>query len=99
MILRSSKVRFLVLALVAGIGLAGCGKGCGRMGGAGKQESLSLIPADSNIVLGMNWKKIQESPLGAKMMEGVPPEAQPFLKDVDNLVLGLTVLGVGGEPK
>lgn len=99
MILRSKQLRFLALALVAGLGLAGCGKGCGKMGGAGKQESLSLIPADSNIVLGMNWKKIQESPLGGKMMEGVPPEAQPFLKDVDNLVLGLTVLGVGGEPK
>lgn len=98
MILRSNKVRFLALALVAGVGFAGCGKGCGKAGG-GKQESLSLIPADSNVVLGINWKKVQESPMGAKFLEGVPQEAQPFLKDVDNLLLGVKAVPMGGAPK
>lgn len=98
MISRSKKFRFFALALVAGIGLAGCGKGCGKAG-VGKQEGLTLIPADSNVVLGVNWKKVQDSPLGVKLMEGVPPEAQPFMKDVDNLVLGVKATPMGGAPK
>ncbi len=98
MIQRSIKVRYVALALVAGLGLAGCGKGCGKQG-AGKAESLSLIPADSNVVVGMNWKKVQESPMGAKLMAGVPAEAQPFLKDVDGLVIGLKVQGMERDAK
>lgn len=98
--LRSRKFRFFALALVAGLGLglAGCGKGCGKAG-VGKQEGLTLIPSDSNVVVGVNWKKVQESPMGAKLLEGVPPEAQPFLKDVDNLVLGVKATPMGGSPK
>ncbi len=99
MIQRSSKVRYVALALVAGLSLASCGKGCGKQGAAGKTESLSLIPADSNVVIGMNWKKLQDSPLGAKMNQGVPAEAQPFLKDIDSIVLGIKVEGAERDAK
>jgi len=99
MIQRSSKVRYVALALVVGLSLASCGKGCGKQGAAGKTESLSLIPSDSNVVIGMNWKKIQDSPLGAKMNQGVPAEVQPFLKDIDGILLGMKVEGVERDAK
>ncbi|MCE9625330.1 MAG: hypothetical protein K8R69_07770 [Deltaproteobacteria bacterium] len=100
MIPRSKQFRYIAVAFVAGLSLAGCGKGCGKQGGGGsQQESLSLIPVDSNIVVGMNWKKIQASPMGAKMMEGVPAEAQPFLKDVDGMTLGMKIEGVERDAK
>jgi len=100
MIPRSKQFRYVAVALVAGLSLAGCGKGCGKhAGGGGQLESLSLIPVDSNIIVGMNWKKIQASPMGGKMMEGVPAEVQPFLKDVDGVTLGMKVEGVERDAK
>jgi len=99
--LRFSRVTLGIL--FATLALAGCGKGCGKggIGGgeAAKKESFELIPVDCNVVFGIDWKKIQASPLGPKMMEGVPADVQPMLKDVDGMVLGMKVQGMERDAK
>jgi hypothetical protein len=98
--LRLSRFTFGILFVT--LALAGCGKGCGKIGGGGeaaKKESFELIPADSNVVFGIDWKKIQGSPLGPKMMEGVPADVQPLLKDVDGIVAGMKIQGMERDAK
>lgn len=92
-------VSILAIAFAATTSLTGCGKGC-----MGKQVSLvptgafELIPIDSNAVVGVNWKKILGSPLGAKMQQGVPPEVAPVVQDVDSVVVGLNLQSAKSDP-
>jgi hypothetical protein len=62
----------LAATLVLGLGLAGCKKD--DAGGAGGKsgdsttassagDDLSLLPADSEVVIGLNLKQLQQAPL------------------------------------
>ncbi len=100
-LLSHSASRFLFL-LCSTVLIAGCGKGCAdKGGGSGKVDAgvLSLIPAQNNFLLNLDWKKLQASPLGEKLKGKVPPEAEVFMKDVDNVTLGVQAQGVGQEPE
>ncbi|HCU24071.1 MAG TPA: hypothetical protein DF383_03560 [Deltaproteobacteria bacterium] len=83
-------MRLVAVAFVASLTLTACGKGCTKRQAA-KAESLKLIPVDSNVLIGINWKKTQASPLGPKLSEGIPPEAKALLQNIDSLVLGANV--------
>lgn len=96
--LRISRWTFAILFTT--LALAGCGKGCGKGGGeAAKKQSFELIPADSNVLIGIDWKKVQASPLGPKMTEGVPANVQPYLKDIDGVVLAMKIQGMERDAK
>ncbi|HKY64493.1 MAG TPA: hypothetical protein VJR29_13885 [bacterium] len=92
--------RFTLAILMLTVALAGCGKGCRKEAGeAAKKETFTLIPADSNVLIGVDWKKLQASPLGPKMTEGVPADVQPYLKDIDGLVLAMKIQGMERDAK
>lgn len=96
--------RLTLAFLMTTLALASCGKGCGKggIGGgneAAKKEAFELIPSDSNVLLGVDWKKVQTSPLGPKMQEGVPADVQPYLKDIDGVLLGMKIDGAERDAK
>ncbi|HEY4059045.1 MAG TPA: hypothetical protein VGM39_20660 [Kofleriaceae bacterium] len=66
-------------ALVAGVALAACGKGGGAAGGgaSGGGDDINMLPADSDIVIGMNFAQITKSPLWGSMV-------QPLIMKGDN---------------
>lgn len=92
--------RFVGLVLVTTLVLAGCGKGCAKkevkLPGA---ETLALIPADNNFVIGIDWKKLSESPLGENMEKQIPSEATPFLKEISGVIMGFNIKGVQNKQK
>lgn len=90
----SHALRVFTLVLVLGLSACG-GRGCGKKAGEG--QSLSLIPASSNAVAGMNWKKIQSSPLGEKIKQDVPAQYAPLLQEIESVTLGLKTQGMGGK--
>ena len=97
-VMRLSRLTFGILLMA--LALAGCGKGCKKLEEpAAKKESLSLIPVDSNVVIGVDWKRVQASPLGPKLNEGVPANVQPFVKDVDGVLLGMKIEGAEKDAK
>ncbi len=78
------------------LSLAACGKGCFQK--SGPRDSFALIPSDTNAVMGMNWKKVQTSPLGPKMLEGMK-ETRNLLQDKDiDVVIGFKVQGSNQQP-
>jgi hypothetical protein len=95
--------RLVIVAFAVGLALSACGKGCGSQSSA-KSESLQLIPVDSNVLIGINWKKVQASPLGAKIKEemsrsGAPADIEPLLRDVDPVLIGLNVTPASRDPQ
>ena len=87
----SYMLRIFALILVAV--LSGCGKGCGKQGAGA--EALSLIPASSNAVIGLNWKKLQSSPLGEKIKKDIPKEYAPLLQEIEAITIGIKTQGMG----
>ncbi len=89
------------MALAVTFLLAGCGKGCGKEGGApsAKSSTLALIPAGNNILVGINLKKLQASSLGAKIKDKIPPEMAPFVDSIEGITIALSVKGMGQEPE
>jgi len=97
---RSTLIKFFCLSVMTATLLAGCGKGCGKKSVEKADiESFALIPADSNVVMGLNWEKLAGSPLGDKIKKDAPPDFAPFMDQVEGMILGLNVTGMGGEPK
>ncbi len=92
-----SILRSIGMALALSLALVGCGKGCLKQQAGLQKQSLELIPADSNVILGMNWKKIEASPLGAKIKEGMPKEVALILSNVDGLILGGNFKGMSKD--
>jgi len=88
------------LTFLATIALTGCGKGCGKKEGAGKVEAdiFELIPVNSNVLLGMNWEKLQSSPLGDKMKKEIPADVAPMLKNIKGITIGLNAQAMGQDP-
>jgi len=98
----SRKWFYLFTGMIAlSMALTGCGKGCKGGGGATGAEaaSLKLISSDHNFIVGVNWKKLESSPLGDKMKETMPAELVPLSKSIDGMVLGFDIKGVGQEPE
>ncbi len=98
---------WFVAALSVGFVVSGCSKDGGSSGGATSSEDLSLLPADSEVVLGINFSQIQSSSLykefAPKLMEKVSKELgdvkaacgfDPF-DSVKSISVGLK--DVGGE--
>ncbi len=54
---------WFVAALSVGFVVSGCSKGGGSSGGATSGEDLGLLPADSEVVVGINFTQIQSSSL------------------------------------
>lgn len=93
--------RFLVFSFIAMIALTGCGKGCLKKGAKlpkEEKEVLNLIPSGKNILIGLNWQKLQGSPLGDKFKEKIPPEISPLFQDIQTVTLGFTIKGMGQQP-
>jgi hypothetical protein len=61
--------------------------------GVASKSALELIPVDRNVVVGLDWKKIQASPMGPKLKEGMPPDVASLSQDIDNILIGLNVQG------
>lgn len=93
--------RMVGMALAVTFLLAGCGKGCGKeqAGPSAKSSTLSLIPAGNNVLIGINLKKLQASPFGAKVKEKMPPEMAPFVENIEGITIGVTAKGMGQEPE
>lgn len=82
------------------LGIGGCGKGCAKKPGALPESSvLQLIPSGQNVLMGLDIKRLQESPFGQKIQEKIPPEAAPFIKEIEGVTLGIKVSNVAQEPK
>lgn len=82
------------------VSLSGCGKACGKkLGMAPEASALKLIPSGQNLLLGLDWKKLQKSPIGEKIQPKIPPEAAPLMKDIESFTLGMKIPGMGQEPK
>lgn len=94
-------IKTLGLALVLACLITGCGKGCEKKDGvpAAKSSALSLIPSDNNVLVGINMKKLKDSPLGAKMKESLPEEMAPFVESIEGVTLGFSAKGMGKEPE
>ncbi len=86
-------IRWVGLSLALALALTGCGKGCAKKETA--KGSMQLIPADRNVLVAMNWKKIESSPLGAKIKEGMPPDVAPLIQDIDRVLIGLHIQDAG----
>jgi len=91
-------LRWMAFFAVAVVALSGCGKGCGSKGGGTSQGALELIPAQSNVVVSLNWKKLMASPLGPKLQEGIPADMKAFTQDIDGMTVGLNVKGPSQDP-
>jgi hypothetical protein len=65
------RIRHGRLALVIGLGLAfaACKKDGAGAAGGGSDEDLSLLPADSELVLGINVEQVQQSALWKQFVE------------------------------
>jgi hypothetical protein len=95
-------IKFFCLSAAVAVLLAGCGKSCEKTGVEKEEEetkSFALIPADSNVVLGLSWEKLSQSPIGDKMKAGIPPEVVPLLQDVEAVTFGFSIKGMGQEPE
>ncbi|MDX1386401.1 MAG: hypothetical protein R3257_02345 [bacterium] len=100
-IFNPSLTLFVSFSLMAMMALTGCGKGCAKKGpklSTEQKEVLKLIPSGKNILIGLNWEKMQDSPLGEKFKEKIPAEVSTFLKDIQGMTLGFTVRGMGQQP-
>lgn len=100
---RISYARWTGLAVVMTLALTGCGKGCtqklGGGGGGASKGAMELIPSDRNAVIGLNWKKIDSSPLGPQMKKDMPPEVVPLAQDIEDILVGVQFKGpANGEP-
>jgi hypothetical protein len=93
-------ISLVLMMMMVVVGLGACGKACGKkIGGGPEASSLKLIPSGQNLLLGLDWHKLQQSPLGAKFQQKIPPEAVPLLKEVQTFTLGMKLPGMGQEPK
>jgi hypothetical protein len=99
---RSLITRKIFTALMAVALLSSCGKGCSKGGmgggGGGKVDPLDVIPANSNLLISLNLKKMQTMPMFADMMKDAPQEAKDMSKDMDSAVLALTMRGPAEPP-
>jgi hypothetical protein len=97
---RKTWVGFLSLAVLIPLSFAACGKGC-KQKALDKEEMgvLELLPSESNLVLGLDFKKFETTPLGAKMKSGLPAEVLPFLEGVEGMTMGMNLQGMGKEPE
>lgn len=90
----------IIVVLMLVVGLSACGKACGKkLGMAPETSALKLIPSGQNLLLGLDWKKLEASPVGQKIQPKLPAEAAPLLKDIQSFTLGMKIPGMGQEPK
>ncbi len=93
LILKFMSVFFLIAALSA------CGKGCNKGGSpAGQIDPLTLIPANNNLLLSINWKKLIGTPFFQDASKDMPSEAKEISKDVNEAVIAVAMRGPSQAP-
>lgn len=91
--LKFTAVFFLIASIAA------CGKGCNKGGGSSAQmDALSIIPANNNLLLGINWKKLTGTPFFQEASKDMPAEAKEISKDVNDAIVAIGMRGSAAQP-
>ncbi len=88
-------LRLTPLLLLTLLVFAGCEKGCAKK--VAEDEVFRFIPADHNVLLGMNWQKVKASPLAEKIMKDIPPSMKPVLEEINGVVIAMKIEEVNQE--
>lgn len=98
--MHSKKFYLLILPMLAALAITGCGKGCGKVGeSGGETKVLKILPAGKNVLIGVDWKELQDSPLSSKFKENVPEQFKPVIKEIDQVTVAFTAQGMGKGPE
>lgn len=87
-----------ILVLFSIFLLTSCGKGCQKGGSLkGASDPLNFIPANNNLLVSVNWKKLIAAPFYNDLSQKIPPEAKELTSHLDSMLIAVNVHG-GAEP-
>lgn len=87
----------LVAAFALLVILSACGKGCQKTP-SGEIDPLSIIPANNNLILGINWKKLSTTPFFQEASKDMPAEAKEISKDVKDAIVAVAMRASAQAP-
>ncbi|MBL7685613.1 MAG: hypothetical protein JNK65_06235 [Deltaproteobacteria bacterium] len=91
-----------VIAFMALSILTSCAKGCKKEGaktGTGSQaDALDMVPANNNLLISLNVKKLSTLPLYADMTKDAPAEVKELAQNVNDALIAVSVRNPSEAP-
>lgn len=95
---KQKSISKLILVIFSIFLLTSCSKGCQKGGTSkGASDPLNFIPANNNLLVSINWKKLISTPFYNDLSKKLPPEAKELTAHLESMLIAVNVRG-GAEP-